>query len=239
MESARGVLRLGPPLSLRSGNIYKASGSILCSAMRDDCSGPGAPAWLGQVSRSSDRHSTVVLNVARRHRTSQIKPGRQGRSSRRAWPGRAMHRTRSEVCWREQRALPGSGADDEPEKLQMVRRRSTVRFRKGAPSSRSFFRTWNRDLTLRKVPLEWHSRRSAGAVLRGGRTAERFRRREQVRGWFRRHGSTTWPGVWYRQLYVPCCLDRRTYRIRGRVPEVGRCRCTARLGPAAFEQPAG
>ena len=43
-----------------------------------------------------------------------------------------MYRTRSEVCWREQGALPGFGADDEPEKLQMVRRRSTVRFRKEA-----------------------------------------------------------------------------------------------------------
>ena len=77
----------GLPLSLRSGNTYRASGSILCSAMRVGCSGPGAPAWLGQVSRSSDRHSTVVLNVARRHRASRIKPGRQGRDSLRAWPG--------------------------------------------------------------------------------------------------------------------------------------------------------
>ena len=50
-----------------------------------------------------------------------------------------MYRTRSEVCWREQGALPGFGADDEPEKLQMVRRRSTVRFRKGAPRSWKFF----------------------------------------------------------------------------------------------------
>jgi len=132
MESAHGTLRLGPPLSLRSGNTYRASGSILCSAMRDGCSGPGARAWLGQVSRSSDRHSTVVLNVARRHRASQTEPGRQGRGSRRAWPGGAMCRTRSEVCWPEQGSLAGFGADDEPEKLQMVRRRSTVRFRKGA-----------------------------------------------------------------------------------------------------------
>jgi len=36
---------------------------------------------------------------------------------------------RSEVCWPEQGSLAGFGADDEPEKLQMVRRRSTVRFR--------------------------------------------------------------------------------------------------------------
>ena len=54
-----------------------------------------------------------------------------GPGSRRAWPGRAMYRIRSEVRWRGQGALPGFGADDEPEKSQMVRRRSTVRLRKG------------------------------------------------------------------------------------------------------------
>ena len=37
-----------------------------------------APARLGQAPRSSDRRSAVVLNVARRHRASQTKPGRQG-----------------------------------------------------------------------------------------------------------------------------------------------------------------
>ncbi len=124
-----------------------------------------APARLGQVPRSSDRHSTVVLNVARRHRASQIKPGRQGRGSRRAWPGGAMCRTRSEVCWPEQGSLAGFGADDEPEKLQMVRRRSTVRFRKGAPRSGPFFES-------EPVIYSDGRNRSGFAELRGCVTAQ-------------------------------------------------------------------
>jgi hypothetical protein len=49
----------------------------------------------------------------------------------------------------------------------MVRRRSTVRFRKGAPSMWSFFERATGYLPLRKVPFEWHSRRCPAWLSRG------------------------------------------------------------------------
>jgi hypothetical protein len=91
------------------GAAHRGHGvQFFCSAMTDGCSGPLRPPGLVRQQRWSDRRSTVVLNVARRHRASQAGPGRQGRGSRRAWPGGAMYRTRSEVCWREQESCRGS-----------------------------------------------------------------------------------------------------------------------------------
>jgi len=72
----------------------------------------------------------IVVGMLRKLTCAQAWPPGPWRPVSLAW--RAMYGTRSEACWREQGALPGFGADDEPEKLQMVRRRSTVRSRKGA-----------------------------------------------------------------------------------------------------------
>jgi hypothetical protein len=80
----------------------------------------------------------MVLKVAIGHRASQIKPGRPRlrQSASTDWRPCSAPGWKSAGVGRE---LAGFGADDEPEKLQMVRRRSTVRFRKGAPQVRGLF----------------------------------------------------------------------------------------------------
>jgi len=157
----------------REGQGFKLAGLQRKRQFSKDFRGALHPA-----ARSSDRHPTVGLGVMGWHSASQIKSkrgrrtllitaGRFGRavSGRRSFPapGRVS-----------EAALPGDWSPmatmlpaSEPSNVRMVRRRSTVRFRKGAPSMWSFFERATGYLPLRKVPFEWHSRRCPAWLSRG------------------------------------------------------------------------
>jgi hypothetical protein len=119
--------------------------------------------WAGGIGRSSDRPLTVGVDVAGRHAAPEARlewQTRRGRALRtlgmdpcqlllgcRRWPERSQmpqagqepDRRLPAACGK---CLPGS----EPREVWMVRRRSTVRFRKGALQVRRFFVYLTEDL---------------------------------------------------------------------------------------------